>query len=77
MLIQGGDCAERFSDCNLEQIANKIKIMLQMSFVVTYGAKTPTVRIGKALLNGDIMWFLRIRRCYPCDKLLTLLLGFF
>ena len=46
VLIQGGDCAERFSDCRLEQIAKKIKILLQMSFVVTYGAKTPTVRIG-------------------------------
>ena len=43
ILIQGGDCAERFSDCSLDQITKKIRILLQMSFVVTYGAKTPTV----------------------------------
>eukprot|EP00924_Labyrinthula_sp_SR-Ha-C_P005526 maker-scaffold_68-snap-gene-0.93-mRNA-1 protein AED:0.01 eAED:0.01 QI:70/1/1/1/0.5/0.33/3/538/460 len=46
-LLQGGDCAERFDDCKLINIANKVKIILQMSFVLTYGAKIPTVRIGR------------------------------
>lgn len=46
-LLQGGDCAEQFEECELRKIANKVKVLLQMSFVVTYGAKLPTVRIGR------------------------------
>jgi len=46
-LLQGGDCAERFDDCDAATIENKIKILLQMSLVVTHGARTPTVRIGR------------------------------
>mmetsp|Transcript_11153 Transcript_11153/g.14534 ORF Transcript_11153/g.14534 Transcript_11153/m.14534 type:complete len:459 (-) Transcript_11153:1475-2851(-) len=46
-LLQGGDCAEQFADCNLQTIAAKVKILLQMSFAITYGANIPTVRIGR------------------------------
>jgi len=46
-LIQGGDCAERFDDCDAATIERKLKILLQMSLVVIYGSRIPTVRIGR------------------------------
>lgn len=46
-LLQGGDCAERFVDCNSESITRKLKILLQMSVVLCYGARKPIVRIGR------------------------------
>lgn len=30
-LLQGGDCAERFADCNSSLIENKLRILLQVS----------------------------------------------
>lgn len=46
-LLQGGDCAERFVDCAQLTIEAKLKIILQMSLVLVWGAKIPTVRIGR------------------------------
>lgn len=46
-ILQGGDCAERFIDCTENAILNKIKILLQMSVILTYGARKPVVRIGR------------------------------
>jgi 3-deoxy-7-phosphoheptulonate synthase len=46
-LLQGGDCAERFLDCTPEAITSKIKILLQMSVIFSYGARRPVVRIGR------------------------------
>jgi 3-deoxy-7-phosphoheptulonate synthase len=46
-LLQGGDCAERFEDCRAESIADKLKILLQMSVVLTYGLRKPIVRVGR------------------------------
>lgn len=46
-LIQGGDCAESFSDCNSPIISNRIKVLLQMSLVLIHGLKIPIVRIGR------------------------------
>jgi len=46
-LLQGGDCAEQFAECSSTSIENKIKILLQQSLVLTYGARMPTVRIGR------------------------------
>ena len=46
-VLQGGDCAERFQDCNREAITRKLKIMLQMSLVLCYGLRKPIVRIGR------------------------------
>ena len=46
-LLQGGDCAERFVDCNSDAITRKLKILLQMSVVLCYGARKPIVRIGR------------------------------
>jgi len=46
-VLQGGDCAENFSDCTSESIVAKLKILLQMSVVMLYGLKKPVVRIGR------------------------------
>ena len=45
--MQGGDCAELFDYCTSEQIENKIKVLLQMSLILVYGARTPIVRIAR------------------------------
>lgn len=46
-ILQGGDCVERFIDCNEKTILNKIKILLQMSIIITYVAKKPVIKIGR------------------------------
>ena len=46
-LLQGGDCAERFVDCRRDTIENKLKILLQMSLVLTWGAQLPVIRVGR------------------------------
>lgn len=46
-ILQGGNCAERFLDCNAESIANQLKILLQMSVILTYGARRPVIRVGR------------------------------
>jgi 3-deoxy-7-phosphoheptulonate synthase len=46
-LLQGGDCAERFQDCAKEPIEAKLKILLQMSLVLTWGARLPVIRVGR------------------------------
>jgi 3-deoxy-7-phosphoheptulonate synthase len=46
-VLQGGDCAERFQDCDSQSIIRKLKILLQMSLVLTYGARRPVVRVGR------------------------------
>ena len=46
-LLQGGDCAESFEDCEEEIIKNRLKILLQMSVVLIYGLKMPVVRVGR------------------------------
>src|SRR5690606_28258334 len=46
-VLQGGDCAERFKDCTPHAITSKLKILLQMSLILTYGSRKPVVRIGR------------------------------
>ena len=46
-VLQGGDCAESFADCDSDKIAKKLKILLQMSLVLLNGLKQPIVRIGR------------------------------
>ncbi len=46
-LLQGGDCAESFSDCNSSLISNRLKVLLQMSLVLIHGLKLPVVRVGR------------------------------
>ena len=46
-LLQGGDCAESFDDCDSDKIAAKLKILLQMSLVLVHGTKKRVVRVGR------------------------------
>jgi 3-deoxy-7-phosphoheptulonate synthase len=46
-LLQGGDCAESFEECEPEAIVNKLKILLQMSLIIVHGSKKPVVRVGR------------------------------
>ncbi len=46
-LLQGGDCAESFSEFSADTIRDTFKVMLQMAMVLTYGAKVPVVKVGR------------------------------
>jgi 3-deoxy-7-phosphoheptulonate synthase len=46
-LLQGGDCAELFDYCEDNAIESKIKLLLQMSLVLIWGANKPVVRIAR------------------------------
>ena len=46
-LLQGGDCAETFAGATAEQIRNRVKTILQMAVVLTYGASMPIVKMGR------------------------------
>ncbi|MBJ3762939.1 3-deoxy-7-phosphoheptulonate synthase class II [Maribius pontilimi] len=46
-LLQGGDCAESFAEFAADTIRDTFKVMLQMAMVLTYGAKVPTVKVGR------------------------------
>jgi 3-deoxy-7-phosphoheptulonate synthase len=46
-LLQGGACAESFRQCRSEVITNKLKILLQMSLVLTFGIKRQIIRVGR------------------------------
>ncbi|KAH0900609.1 hypothetical protein HID58_040112 [Brassica napus] len=42
-LLQGGDCAESFKEFN----ATNIRVLLQMSIVLTFGGQVPIVKVGR------------------------------
>jgi 3-deoxy-7-phosphoheptulonate synthase len=46
-LLQGGDCAETFAGATADQIRNRVKTLLQMAVVLTYGASMPVVKMGR------------------------------
>jgi 3-deoxy-7-phosphoheptulonate synthase len=46
-LLQGGDCAESFGDCDSGTISNRLKVLLQMSVVLIHGLRLPVVRVGR------------------------------
>lgn len=46
-LLQGGDCAETFTDCESHAITAKLKILLQMSLVLVHGGKKRVIRVGR------------------------------
>src|SRR5689334_9683805 len=46
-LLQAGDCVESFTELSTVRIREKLKIMLQMSAVLTYGATLPVVKVGR------------------------------
>lgn len=46
-LLQGGDCAETFVANTAEGIRGKVRTLLQMAIVLTYGASLPVVKVGR------------------------------
>ncbi len=46
-LLQGGDCAESFSEFSADNIRDTFRVLLQMAIVLTYGAKVPVVKVGR------------------------------
>jgi 3-deoxy-7-phosphoheptulonate synthase len=46
-LLQAGDCAESFSAFSANNIRDKLKVILQMAVVLTYGAGLPVVKVGR------------------------------
>ena len=45
--LQGGDCAESFSELNPNTIRDTFKLLLQMSVVLTFATNTPVVKLGR------------------------------
>ncbi len=46
-LLQGGDCAESFSDFTANAIRDKLKVLLQMAVILTHGISKPVIKIGR------------------------------
>jgi len=46
-LLQGGDCAESFSDFSTPTIKNFFKLMLQMNMVMMYSTSKPVIKVGR------------------------------
>jgi len=46
-LLQGGDCAETFAGATVDKIRDRIKTVLQMAVVLTYGASMPVIKMGR------------------------------
>lgn len=46
-VLMGGDCAESFQDNTANNIRLKLQTILQMAAVLTYGASTPVIKIGR------------------------------
>ena len=46
-LLQGGDCAESFSEFSADNIRDTFRVMLQMAVVLTYAAKVPVIKVGR------------------------------
>src|SRR3954451_11397907 len=46
-VLQGGDCAESFSDFTANIIRDQFRVLLQMAVVLTFGASVPVVKMGR------------------------------
>ena len=46
-IVQGGDCAERFIDCEPERISAQLALITQMGAIVSSATGRPTVRIAR------------------------------
>ena len=47
IVLQGGDCAESFSDFTANIIRDTFRVLLQMAVVLTFGASVPVVKMGR------------------------------
>src|SRR5690606_4676738 len=46
-LLQGGDCAESFAEFHPDHIRDTFRVLLQMSVVLSFGAKAPVIMVGR------------------------------
>ena len=46
-LLQGGDCAEQFDQCTAPNIRETMKVILQMSTILTYAGEKPIIKVGR------------------------------
>jgi 3-deoxy-7-phosphoheptulonate synthase len=46
-VLQGGDCAESFSEFTANSVRDTFRVLLQMAVVLTFGASTPVIKIGR------------------------------
>ena len=46
-LLQGGDCAESFAEFHPDKIRDTFRVLLQMAVVLTFGAATPVIKVGR------------------------------
>lgn len=46
-VLQGGDCAETFAGATANKISSRVRTILQMAVVLTYGASVPVVKMGR------------------------------
>ena len=46
-LLQGGDCAETFAAATADKIRDRVKTLLQMAVLLTYGASMPVIKVGR------------------------------
>ena len=46
-LLQGGDCAESFAEFHPDNIRDTFRVLLQMAVVLTFGAASPIVKVGR------------------------------
>ncbi|PPF42530.1 3-deoxy-7-phosphoheptulonate synthase class II [Pseudoclavibacter sp. AY1F1] len=46
-VLQGGDCAETFAGATADKIRARVRTILQMAVVLTYGASMPVVKMGR------------------------------
>ncbi|MCL5048375.1 MAG: 3-deoxy-7-phosphoheptulonate synthase class II [Firmicutes bacterium] len=46
-VLQAGDCSESFADLSADMIRDKLKVILQMAVILTYGSGVPVIKIGR------------------------------
>lgn len=46
-LLQGGDCAESFSEFNASKIRDTFQVLLQMSIVLTFAGRVPVTKVAR------------------------------
>jgi len=46
-VVQGGDCAERFIDCEPERLENQLSVLVQMGAVLERAAGVPSVCVAR------------------------------
>lgn len=46
-VLQGGDCAETFDGATADKIRDRVRTLLQMAVVLTYGASMPVIKVGR------------------------------